>query len=261
LGIAPTRARLFFCAAVLASLCAANGGSAASRVDGLTINVFYTGTSLEAKLSNGTALSTGAVVPPGPYSVVVYDSGDDANPRFTMTGPGASISSDLNPDGSGIQVPVTFGPFVLEPSASYAIFDANMAGGQQITFTTSATGSSASSSGSSAHAAKSAHSGAKTLGTLTLSLGTAGRPILLLAAVPVTKLKAGRYSLIVGDKSKKAGLLIGRGKRRPARVSGTKAVGTHTRFLTLTVGKWFYEASKHGPKTYFEVTKSGAAKR
>ncbi len=37
---------------------------------------------------------------------------------------------------------MTFGPFELQPSASYTIFDANMAGGAGIAFTTSATGSS-----------------------------------------------------------------------------------------------------------------------
>ena len=108
--------------AALASLCLSALGSAASGVNGLTINVMYTTSSLQAKLSNGTVLASGTVVPPGPYSVVVYDSSDDSNPLFTMTGPGVSVSSDLNPTGMGIEVPMTFGPFLLEASSSYSIF-------------------------------------------------------------------------------------------------------------------------------------------
>src|SRR5690348_9052808 len=134
--------------AALASLVATALGFASSGVNGLTINVTYSSNSLQAKLSNGTALGSGTVVPPGPYSVVVYDS-EDPTPQFTMTGPGASVSSDLSPNGAGIENPVILGPFVLQPSSSYAIFDANMAGGPHITFTTSATGSSASPDASS----------------------------------------------------------------------------------------------------------------
>jgi hypothetical protein len=105
--------------------------------------VTYGAKSLQAKLSNGNVLANGSVVPPGPYSVVVYDGGDDPSPQFAMSGPGVSVASDLNPNGTGIEVPMTFGPFVLEPSASYTIYDAGI-GGTAIGFTTAATGTSAS---------------------------------------------------------------------------------------------------------------------
>ncbi len=174
--------------AALASLCLSASGSAATRVDGLTIDVTYATSSLQATLSNGTALNPGTVVPPGPYSVVVYDSAD-VNPQFMMSGPDASVSSDLNPSGMGIEVPVTFGPFVLQPSATYTISDPALGQGSSIAFTTSATGSSASSSpttttssgagstsssGSSptSGATTSGSAGAKTLGTLAFSVGT-----------------------------------------------------------------------------------------
>jgi hypothetical protein len=244
--------------AAIASLYVSGAGSAASRDDGLTINVFYSATSLQAKLSNGTVLSSGAVVPPGPYSVVVYDSGDDPNPQFTMTGPDASVSSDLNPTGAEIEVPMTFGPFLLQPSASYSISDANLGAGSGIAFTTSATGSSitpgtTTSPGSPGTSKGSGGSPGGTLGTLTLSVGAKGKPVLALAGKPVKKLKAGKYLLIVGDSSKKAGALIGHGKTAPSTLSGAAAVGTTTQMLKLTSGKWYVEASKKGPKLAFTV--------
>lgn len=243
----------------MTSLLVCGVGSAASRDDGLTINVFYSATSLQAKLSNGTVLNSGAVVPPGPYSVVVYDSGADPSPQFTMTGPGAEVSSDLNPSGMGIEVPMTFGAFELQPSASYAIFDASMGVSAGIAFTTSATGSSitpgatspASSNGSASP------SGGKTaatdLGALALTVPANGKLAFTIAAKPVKTLKAGKYLLIVGDLSRKAGALIGHGTAPPSTLSSAGAVGTSSRTLKLTSGRWFVEALKRGPKIYFTV--------
>ena len=240
--------------AALVSLCLSALGSAASGVNGLTINIMYTTSSLQAKLSNGTVLASGTVVPPGPYSVVVYDSIDDSNPLFTMAGPGVSVSSDLNPTGVGIEVPMTFGPFLLEASSSYSIFDANMAGGSSILFTTSATGSSASSEATSSGSTSSGSTAAKTLGSLALFVGASGKPFLSLGGKPVKTLKAGRYSVIVGDSSRKVGLLIGHGSVHPTTLSGVAAVGASSRSVNLTSGTWFYEASLRGPKIYFTVT-------
>jgi hypothetical protein len=257
--------------AALASLCLSASGSAATRVDGLTINVYYGTSSLQATLSNGTALSSGTVVPPGPYSVVVYDSGADLNPQFVISGPGASVSSDLSPGGMGIEVPVTFGPFVLQPSANYTISDSSLGQGSSIAFATSATGSSASSgptgttssgggstssngSAPSSGSTTSGAAGAKTLGTLALSVGASGKPLLTIGSKPVKTLKAGHYTLVAGDSSKRAGLFIGHGAAHLSELSGVAAVGTSLRALNLTAGKWFYEASPRGPKIYFTVS-------
>ncbi len=176
-----------------------------------------------------------------------------------MTGPGAAVSSDLDPSGMGIEVPMTFGPFELEPSASYAIFDAGIGGNAGITFTTSATGSSitpgatppAPSNGSAASSGGA--KAATTLGALALTVRANGKPMFTIAAKPVRTLKAGKYLLIVGDLSRKAGALIGHGTAPPSTLSGAAAVGTSSRTLKLTSGRWFVEASKRGPKIYFTV--------
>jgi hypothetical protein len=236
--------------AAVATLCSSAGGSAATHVNGLTINVTYTAQSLQAKLSNGNALSSGSVVPPGAYSVVVYDSGDDPDPQFTMAGPGVSLASDLRPTGTAIEVPMTFGPFVLEPNASYTIDDPYF-GGAPIAFTTSATGTSASPNPSSPFAPTAA--GTKSLAALALAVTGSGKLFFTQGGKPVKALPAGRYSVIVADSTKKAGLFIGRGSARPSTLSGVGAVATTLRTLQLTRGTWFVETSMRGPKTYFKV--------
>ena len=238
-------------AAALAALSLSGLGSAASRASGLTINITYTATAIQAKLSNGTALTSGTVVPPGPYSVVVYDAGAVSNPQFTMTGPGASVSSYLNPNGQGIEVPTTFGPFLLQPSSSYEISDAGMTGAV-ISFTTAATGSSASADTSTKPATS---TGAAASGNkLALFVQPDKKPLLTQNGKTVKTLKAGRYSVVVADLSTTAGLIIGHGTVKPTTLSGATATGTSTRSVRLTAGKWFIEGSSTGPKTYFTVT-------
>jgi hypothetical protein len=240
-------------AAVLAALCLSGLGTAASGANGLTINVTYTPTAIQAKLSNGTVLTSGTVVPPGPYSVVVYDAGEVSSPQFTMTGPGASILSDLNPTGQGIEVPTTFGPFVLQPSSSYQISDAGMTGAV-ISFTTAATGSSASADTTTTTTTSTPTGIATSANKLALFVQPGKKPMLTQNGKPVKRLKAGRYSVVVGDLSTKAGLVIGHGKVKPTTLSAAAATGTSTRALKLTAGKWFIEPSTRGPKTYFTVT-------
>jgi hypothetical protein len=223
-------------------------------VNGLTINVTYSATSIQAKLSNGAVLNNGAVVPPGLYSVVVYDDAADPNPAFEVSGPGASDTSDLNPNGTGIEVPVTLGPYTFEPSSTYVIADANLAG-SSITFTTAATGTSASADTTTTTPTSKAGSpatGAEAK-TLTLFVTPTGKPSLTLGGKPVTTLKAGSYSLLVADASTKQGLIIGHGKARPTTLSGAAAVRTSSRVLHLTAGRWFFEGSTRGPKKYFTV--------
>jgi hypothetical protein len=70
---------------------------------------------------------------------------------------------------------------------------------------------------------------------------------------PVKALAAGRYSVVIGDLSKRAGLFVGHAGARPSMLSGLAAVGTSLVTLRLTPGEWFVETSTKGPKTYFKV--------
>ena len=55
------------------------------------------------------------------------------------------------------------------------------------------------------------------------------------------------------DRSKKLGLVVGKLGSLPTRLSGVAAVGTSSRNLSLTAGKWYFAASATAPKTYFTV--------
>ena len=110
--------------------------------------VFYTGSAAIQVKFNGNVIRSGAVIPAGPYAVIVYDEGDNPNPRFMMAGPAVSIASDLNPSGMGLQS-VVFGPYTFPTNASYRIEDTNLGASSVVTFTTSATSSGSGSGGSS----------------------------------------------------------------------------------------------------------------
>ena len=235
---------------------------AAPRIDYAELYVIYTGsTAIQVKF-NGNIIRSGAVIPAGLYAVVVYDEGDNLNPRFVMTGPGVSISSDLNPSGMGLQS-VTFGPYTFPTNASYRIEDTNLGASSVVTFTTSATSSGSGSGGSSGGSsggtqpsganATSARSSAKLLGTLKASVSASGKPTLTFGGKTPKALKAGRYTVTATDQSRTAGLIVGAVAKPAITISGGSAVGTRTRTVTLTVGKWFFAPSTSGKKTYFTV--------
>jgi hypothetical protein len=229
------------------------------------LQVTYVGsTSLQLSV-DGSAVGAGASVPAGSYTVLVDDA-DYATPRFQMTGPGVSISSDLNSTGMGIDRPATFGPFTLQANATYTVRDANM--GASLTFSTGApSGSSSGSggtsggttgsgatSGSSGSSSSSGSGAAKTLGTLAGSISAAGKAALSFGGKPVKTLKAGIYTLSVSDHSKRVGLVVEKLGFPAMKESGAATVGSHSARLTLSPGKWFFLASPGGAKSYFSVT-------
>ena len=212
----------------------------------------YTATSLSAKLSNGTVLTSGTVVPPGPYSVVVYDAGDDPNPQFTITGPGASVSSDLNPTGQGIEV--TDDLRALPPGGELELRDLRCGHDRRGHLVHDRRNGELASSATARPKGATTSTATSSANKLALFVQPGKKPMLTQDGKPVKTLKAGRYSVVVGDLSTKAGLMIGHGKVKPTTLSAATATGTSTRTLKLTAGKWFIEGSTKGPKMYFTVT-------
>jgi hypothetical protein len=255
-------------------LTAGSAHSAGTTIaDGATINVVYTTSSLQVKTDTGTVISSGTTIQAGSYTIQVYDSGDFPNPKFSMTGPGVSVSSDLNSTGMGIDVPSTFGPFNLQTTSNFTISDTNMGASSRIAFSTSASvmaaggggvgggGGSGSAGGGSSTGGGTATGGGtssgaktvKTLGTLAAAVSAAGKPTLMMGGITVKSAKAGVYKLTVIDHSRKVGLVVGKLGSLPTRLSGVAAVGTSSRNLSLTAGKWYFAASATAPKTYFSV--------
>jgi hypothetical protein len=239
--------------------CVAGLTAGGARADGATINVMYTTSTLQIKTDSGTVISAGTVIPAGSYTIQVYDSGDYPNPNFTMSGPGVSVSSNLNSTGMGIDVPSTVGPLNLAINSSYTIGDSNM--GARITFGTSsvtAVGGGTSSGGGGTSPAGGTSGGSSggsksaSIPTLAGGLTAAGKATLTSSGTTVKSLEAGSYRFTVLDKSKKAGYVVGKGSTRLV-ITGRSTVGTVSKTVKLTSGKWWVGASNGGLKAYFTV--------
>jgi hypothetical protein len=235
-----------------------------------SIDVYYVGsTALQVKY-DGAVVRSGGVIPPGSYTVVVHDDAYDS-PKFSMSGPGVNWSSDLNTSMGGWDLVGSYGPYTLQPNASYRVEDTGISG-SIVVFGTSADAASAGAassgggSGSSGGSNSNASSGSgstktsittttKLVGTLRASVGAAGPRTLTFGGKAATTLHAGRYTVAVDDRSKTAGLVVGMTPSHSITLSGASAVGSSSHVVTLSVGRWFYATTAGGAKTYFTVVK------
>ncbi len=228
-----------------------------ARADG-TLTVKYVG-------CTGMSVSP-SPLPAGSYSVLVYDD-DSCNASFTLTGPGVSLSSDLNSTGMGIDHPAgPFGPYNFQAGSTYTARDSSINASAQFTPTAAAAGGSSGGSGGSSGGSSgsggsssggsggtSGSTGTKTLGTLVGSVSPTGKATLKIGGATVKKLKAGVYKLTVTDTSKKAGLIIQALGYKAMTESAVLGTGTKTTTLRVIPAKYFFQATR-GPKTYFTVT-------
>jgi hypothetical protein len=238
-------------------------GAAPARAAAAELDVTYNSpTSLSVKIAGGAAVSSGSTIPAGPYNVIVYDAGVDLNPHLTISGPGVSLSTDLNSTGMGIDQTAPFGPYTLQTSSTYTIEDTNAGASTLVTFTTTGSstaassssptsGGSVSSTGSSASSASS--TGSKTIGTLSVSVSTSGKLTLTFRGTAIKSLKAGPYAIHVIDHSRKARVTIGSTSTHAVTLSGAASTGSSSRTVTFSKGKWFVEPTAHGPKTWIRV--------
>jgi hypothetical protein len=240
--------------------------------------VTYIGTtSLQLRAPSGSVVPSGGSIPAGTYQLQVDDA-DYTTPKFQISGPGVNIAGDnLDSSGMGIDRPAFLGSFTFQPNASYRIQDANIGASSVVTFTTTAgggtsggtssggtsSGGSSSSGGGSSGGTSSGGTGSsssgstsstKMVGTLKASVSAAGKPALTFGGKAVKTLKAGRYMVTVTDKSKKAGFIVWPLGKHAMTISGSAAIGSSSHTVTFGTGKWFFEASTSGPKTYFSVT-------
>ena len=86
------------------------------------------------------------------------------------------------------------------------------------------------------------------------SVSASGKPAMTFGGKTVKTLKAGRYMFTVADHSKQASLIVWPLGKHSITLSGASATGTSSHSVTLSAGKWFFEASMAGPRTYFSVT-------
>jgi len=248
------------------------GSVSAAQQAGLDLNIFYTtAKTFQLKLDSGAIVSS---IPAGSYTVLVFDDAStDPTPAFVMSGPGVSITSDLDSTGMGIDTPTSFGPFNFAAGGSYSIKDSNLAGSATTLTVTAASGGSTASTTTPPTTSTTTPpvttqqttttrpatttttpSGPKVMGTVKASVSAAGKATLSFSGKAVTSLAAGRYTVTVADRSAKAGFILGK-PGHPVLLSGVKTVGTSSHTLTLTAGKWFFEGAIDSPKVSFTVTK------
>lgn len=238
--------------------------------DSSSIVVTYTSpVAFRVKLGDGTNVTSGTMIPAGSYQLFVYDDSEDASPAFSFTGPGVSVHSNLNSTGMGIDSPSVLGVVTLQTNSSYQLQDSTVGASSLVPFSTSSAATATvvvgtTSSGPPPSAPATTTTTATTThptpvsvirGSLSGSVSAAGKPALKLGGKAVKTLKPGRYTITVGDHSPKAGLILGTSAGHTTTLSKAAAVGTSGKTtLRLTEGKWFFEASAHGPKTWFSVT-------
>ena len=263
---APHRVRFASVLAALLALAASLGveGSRAANPE-LTLNVNATGF-LEIVLGNGTRIRTssapGATIPPGPYLVIVntdVPEPQDSFHIFHLFGPGMNLSSDLLP----CENPREVNTVTLRPSTTYSYEDTRHPELARVVFTTSGSGSSAETSGAGGGPSGTSYSGsvsnqslvgsAVLRGTLTATVGPAGKLTLSRKGKNVTSLKTGRYRIAVDDKTATGGFTLQGANGKAVAVTAPSFVGRHTTTVRLKPGRWaFYTPA--GKKHRFVVT-------
>ena len=208
---------------------------------------FFTNGSITVTLPDGTPVgsTSGAptVIPAGYYSVLMDGPGGCIQlPLFQLSGPGASIVSDMN--GGEVDAS-TFNAFFL-PNSTYTWHTDRGASSAVHTFTTS--GTVAAPAANQTTTTTPVTSSGKPTSNDIVGSGIAPLRGTLTAAVSPTgvlsvqhyapTMKAGRYRLSVTDKSTTRGLQLRKATTKPLTFTGAAFVGKRTGTVTLTPGTW-----------------------
>ena len=236
--------------ACLLAACVAHAAPAATAVPSLTLNVNLSG-ALEIVLGNGTRIRSGAVVPPGPYLVLVASDVPDSRDLFHLFhlyGPSLNVESDLLP----CENPRPLYTVTLKPSTTYTYEDSRHPELGQVVFTTSGTGSSSDTAGGASPTGAGGKSGGTSSntsilasnlpfrGTLVGTVGGAGALTLARNGKSVSSLRAGRYSVSVDDRTSSAGFQLVPPKGRKVTVTGSSFVGERRMTVALSPGRWTF---------------------
>jgi len=226
-------------AAVLAVMAVAVTGASAASVGQL--DVTYEMNCSFTLTKDGRSVGT---LEPGEYSVVVTTPVPYANPdqqassivylpicdgsaRFSLTGPGVNLHSTV---GDGNQVRAQYS-VTLQPSASYtAADDKGQSLGRFVFGTSGASQDAGSSAGTSTDTAAATK--------LDVSTTSAGAVKLVLGGKLVTRVRPGSYTLVLNDRSAKAGYTLRSPSGKLVRVTTAKFVGKASKRVKLGAGRW-----------------------
>ncbi|HEY3922457.1 MAG TPA: hypothetical protein VGL76_10125 [Gaiellaceae bacterium] len=207
--------------------------------------------------STPTGTST-ATIPPGPYQVTVRTPLPDnlwngttcKQALFSMNGPGVTYSSVLGTDSGpyGATFNETF-----QPSSTYTLLDASRSN-SPVTLTTTATGTSTSllpptppstAKGGSVQTPLVGSDIVPFRGSLVAMVTPANKATVMSGKKPVTKVKAGRYKVVVEDDSASGGLSVQKVHGKTRTLTSAKFTGKRTVSVTLSAGEWTFVSAHH----------------
>jgi hypothetical protein len=237
---------------VAAALLAAAPLARASRAAGLSIVVNFSATGVvSVTLPDGTPVGTtsGAptVIPAGFYTLTLNGPGECINlPLFELRGPGVNINDDML--GGEVDTHALYATFL--PNSTYT-WHLDRSQSTVYTFRASAdvvgTAPSSSSGAPTAPAGTSVKPTSEDIvgsaiapfrGRLTGAVSAAGRLTLAYKGKSVSRLKAGRYTIAVDDRSSTSGFMLERLRHAPLKVTGPTFVGRRSTSVQLTAGRW-----------------------
>jgi hypothetical protein len=244
----------------VAGLLALPPASQGSRAANLSLEVtFNVNGTIAVALPDGTPVGSASgaptVIPAGIYTLQLSGPGGCAYlPFFQLKGPGLEVVEDL----TGGEMDYTSRIVNLLPNSTYT-WRNSAAPGVVHTFRTS--GDVVGTQPPSVLPSLEKHSstvsnqdvvGSRTVpfrGTLTGNVSAAGKLTLAYKGKSVTRLKAGRYTFAITDKSSTNGFMLQKIKQARVSVSGLAFVGKRSLSVRLTAGRWFV-MPHGGTKTY-----------
>jgi hypothetical protein len=249
--VVPQALRLIATLAAIVGLLTAAATAPGARAATLALRISFTAAgAITVTLPDGSPVGTtsgaATVIPAGFYTLLFFGPGECINlPLFELRGPGVNILDDML--GGETDVHTLYATFL--PNATYtwhsdrnsAIVYTFRASPDVVGTQPSGSGTSGGTSGTKAKPTSEDITGsaiAPFRGTLTGTVGAAGRLTVAFKGRSVTSLKAGRYTVAVSDQSSTNGFLLQKLTRAPVSVTGTMFVGKRSLSVTLTAGKW-----------------------
>jgi hypothetical protein len=197
----------------------------------------------------GTTSGAPTVIPAGYYTLLLVGPGGCSElPYFELHGPGENILNDMDLG----EMRATDTAYFL-PNSTYTWRD-NGIPGVVYTFTTSSTilgTPPATVSTRSSRPAPRAHSTTSSedvvgssiapfRGRLSAVVAASGRLSVAFHGKGVSRLRAGRYTISVTDRSSTDGFALKTSRRKPVQVTGETFLGKRSMSVVLTVGKWLF---------------------
>jgi hypothetical protein len=229
----------------LAALVVAAGARAGSS--GPTLLVNYDGAGPTVTLPNGTPVGTttppGTLLPAGAYTVdITVTSG---SPQFQIVGPGVNFLDD---EPTEEVFTITFLPNstytyedVADPAATVGVFSTTATIAASPATTNPKTSTNAESNSDPVGAAVSSPAEPGQSSTLT-AVVTGSETTLSLDGRPVSHVRAGRYRLVIVDRSRSAGFLLRMTGHPASTATGAAFTGTRSLTVDLAAGTWLYSA-------------------